>query len=394
MNKIKNILILLIFSTLLFSGDDGMEFGGYLENSSDVTFADSSFFSDYALIRIEGNYEMNDDAAIEAHIVLSTGSVQDELFAGMEDDALVKRLADEMGLNFEVDNSLDLIASFDRALIKLYFEYADVFIGRQQIGWGTGYAFNPTDVWNMKNPSDPEAGKLAVNALNISFPMGDLGSLSFILSPDNDMEHTSYGTRFKNNIFDYDYSFSLTRFHNTDRELYGVPEKALLGVDFSGQIIGEIGIFGEGVFVNHKYSGLEYTDIDSSYFQTTVGFDYTLDNGIYFMGEYHYNGLGKNDMDNYNVTDLINLYSGEMSGFGTNYIFFMAKYDFFDNYIFSINNLFNIDDKSGVIMPNLEYLFSEDISITINSSIFIGDRKKSEYGGIFNKFAITVAGYF
>ena len=421
MEKLIILLLVLMFQISLISQDDGMRIGGYLENTTNLTFADTAFFSDNALLRIEGSYEIAEKAEIEAHIIFSTGLQPINPFAGIDDNALMDRLVDEMisdidttdvGIDPDIMefittfdlNNLNYLAyssiypkdkfTFDRALIKLYFKYADIFIGRQQIGWGTGYAFNPTDIWNMKNPTDPTAAKMGVDAFNVSFPVGDLGSLSFIFTPGNDIAHCGYGSRYKNNLFGYDYSFSLVKYHNADRELYGLPEKILVGSDFSGQIIGGIGIFGEGVFVNPKYEELEFTDTDSSYFQTTIGFDYTLDNGIYLMAEYYYNGLGNDDRDNYNSVDFINLYSGEMAGFGMNYLFSMAKYDFWDDYTLSLNNLFNIDDKSGVIMPNLEYLFSEDISITLKSSIYIGSSSKSEYGGMFNTFGIKVTGFF
>ncbi len=419
--KITIILTLITLLTLFSEDNDGMQFGGYLENTTNLTFADTAFFSDNALIRVEGSYEIEGKAEIEAHIIFSTGLQPINPFAGMDDDALMNRLSAEMLSNIDTTNlgidpniiellstfdlnGLNYLAyssiypkdrfTFDRALIKLYFKYADVYIGRQQIGWGTGYAFNPTDIWNQKNPTDPTAPKMGVDAFNISIPAGNLGSLSFIFTPGNDIEHCGYGSRFKNNIFGYDYSFSLTKYHNADRELYGFPEKILIGADFSGQTFADIGIFGEGVFVNPKYDDLEYTDTDSSYIQTTIGLNYTLDNGIYILAEYHYNGLGNDEMDTYDIIDFMNLYSGEMVGFGKNYIFTMIKYDFFDDYSFSITNLLNIDDKSGVIMPNLEYTFTEDIGIAINSSIFIGDTKKSEYGGMFNNIGFKVIGYF
>jgi hypothetical protein len=61
----------------------------------------------------------------------------------------------------------------DRALIKLYFGSFDLIFGKQQIAWGTGYAFNPTDTWNIKDPLNPNGAKIGVLAANLNFFFGE-----------------------------------------------------------------------------------------------------------------------------------------------------------------------------------------------------------------------------
>ncbi|MDG5816551.1 hypothetical protein QA601_15745 [Chitinispirillales bacterium ANBcel5] len=422
------IMVIFVFTCTLFASD--LRFGGYLQNRTTLTLADEEIISDIAQARLEGTWNYGQWGGIETHVLVSgalrpldpfetvrSGSVMDralqELLAPLLTEAiqiLKEQFPDsdatgnQQLLTDEVFESIIRYLPYstffpsdktvlDRALIKAYFSPFDLFIGRQMIAWGTGYAFNPTDIWNQKSPLDPEAPRLGVNALRAEIPLGMLSGVSLVVSPGRDFAHSSGGIRVKTNVAGYDMSISGMRIMNADRALLGLPGKFMAGVDLAGEI-GNIGIWAEAAFNNPVYEEMEYKDLDSSYFQVDLGFDYTFNNGVYTILEYYFNGLGQDTKEDYNSRDLIHLLTGEMAGFAKHYLFGGVSYTFSNQFDFSAFVLGNLVDHSAMLLPSIKYLVSDNITIETGAQIGIGDKNLSEFGGLFPNFLLTAKGYF
>ncbi|MFH1759965.1 MAG: hypothetical protein ABIA63_02580 [bacterium] len=284
--------------------------------------------------------------------------------------------------------------TLDRALLKLYFDKFDLYIGRQQVAWGTGYAWNPTDIWNIKSPLDPAAARQGVNAIRAEIPLGRLGQVAGVVVPGVNIRNTSGGLRIKQNIKGFDLSLCSVKMMTHDRALFGLPKKLLVGADMAGQIPGEVGVWAEVAFTNPVPDTLNYADFDSAFLQIDAGMDYTLENGLYLMLEYYFNGSGKSSAKHYNFMSLLNLFAGEVSGLARNYLFFGLRKDFLELFNFGLYINTNLDDKSAVILPSWEYDFTDGISINLGANLFIGDKKESEYGSFFSSSILRVTGYF
>lgn len=423
--------IILIFTALfsvnvLYASNisSNLQFGGYIENKTVLTVSSNELISDNALARLEGTWDIGKWGGIETHVILSAplqpldpfesirkGSVMDRslqqaLHPFMEklDDFIPSGDSTEPLLSekdarriirhlpYSTFYPTDKVV-LDRALIKTYFKHFDLFVGRQMIAWGTGYAFNPTDIWNSKNPLDPDAPKVGVNAIRLEIPLGILSGISLIASPGHDFKHSSAGLRIKSNLGHFDFSLSGMRIMNSDRVLLGLPPKIVAGADFVGEI-GDIGVWAEAAFNNPVYSGMEYTDFDSSFVQAVAGLDYTFDNGLYAIAEYHFNESGCKDREDYGAKELIKLLTGEMSGFGRHYLFGGVQYSIANQYDFSLFALGNPTDRSVMLMPSVTFIPNDIISIEIGAQAGIGDHKKSEYGGAFPNLFLTVKGFF
>lgn len=423
--KLLPALIISAISLSAFSmkADLGkLQFGGYLENMATINISPNEIISDVAQARIEGNWDYGVYGGLETHIIL-TAPLQpldpfETLREGSITDVLLKQLlspymevlgefqlsADSLPLSEKTVNRLIKYLPYstfypsdkvilDRALVKAYFKYFDLFIGRQMIAWGTGYAFNPTDVWNSKNPLDPDAPKVGVTALRLEIPLGSLSRISIIASPGKDIDNSSGGIRYKTNIAGFDLSFSAVRLMNADRQILGLPPKMIFGADMAGQI-GDVGMWTEIALKNPVYPGLKYTDFDSCYLQADIGVDYTFTNGLYVMVEYYFNQLGQKKASDYNSIDLINLFTGDMSGLARNYLFAGLRFDAIKRFIFSAFTLSNLTDHSVMLIPSVEYSLSDNICLELGSQIGIGDKEKSDYGGVFTKIYLKTTGYF
>ena len=419
----KNIfLILLTISMIAFSQDDTLVLGGYLETKLSCLIAEDEITSSNALFRLEAEYDIGDKGKIETHLVYNYDLQPVDPFASFKDNSIYEKIMGE-SLTFDtttLDSTMqsyyDIIMglfndntstylpyssyypketlTIDRALVKLYFKNADFIIGKQQIAWGTGYAFNPTDIWNIKDPMNATAGKVGVLALNLETYFGESTSLNIIASPGSHFDHWRYGFRVKSNAGRFDYSLLAIRDKTDDGEIMGFPEKLLLGADFAGEIFAEIGWWGETAVINPRYDGMEFSDTDSIYVQLATGFDYTFDNEIYFMAEYYFNALGEKNYKDYDINSLGLTTGGAMSGFAQNYLATMLSYSFCDKYTASLLNITNLDDISSVLIPELNYEFHENIMLKLNSSIFMGSRSRTEYGGMYSSVMLSVIGYF
>jgi len=420
--KIFYMVILIVATSLFPSSDEDLQLGGYLESKMNYFDGKDEVTSSNALFRLEGNYDISDKGKIEAHLLYYYNLQPLDPFHTFKNGSIYNKLINTYfnelygSLDYSqqtiVDELTDIYSSgyfshisyssfypketlmLDRALIKLYFDSVDLVFGKQQIAWGAGYAFNPTDVWNIKDPLNAEAAKIGVLAANLSFYFGENSSLQIISSPGSDFDHWKYGARFKSTAGRFEYSFSGIRDKTDDGDILGIPEKLQLGADISGEIVKEIGIHAEAAFLNPRYSGMEMSETDSSYVQIVAGFDYTFDNGLYILGEYSYNGLGEKSYKNYDLQSFTRLTGGEMSGLAQNYSAGVISYIFLDDYTASLVNIVNLDDVSSVLIPGVEYSFHENISVKLNSNIFIGNSDTTEYGGIFNSVTFSVTGFF
>jgi hypothetical protein len=390
--------------------EDALKLGGYLDSKMSYIASDNENTSANALFRLEGNYDIDNRGKVEVHLLYYYDLQPLDPFSGFKENSIYSRLADGylsdmydsldpagQAVYFELMNIYSSAAFehfayssyfpkervvMDRALIKLFAGDFDLVFGKQQIAWGTGYAYNPTDVWNIKDPLDPEGNKIGVTALNLTYYFGDNSSLSMIGVPGSNFDHWKYGARIKSTLSRYEYSFSAIRDKSDDGSLLGLKERLLFGTDFAGEMFYGIGVFGEAAVS------------DSLDLQLSTGIDYTFENGLYFLGEYYYNSLGSKTPDEYDLDSFVKITGGEMSGLAQNYIASYLSYTFFNDYTASLLTSVNLDDESSVFVPSIEYAFHPNVILNFNCSVFAGSSGRSEYGGLLNRFSLSVKGYF
>ncbi len=429
----KRTLALLLVLTTGATALEKPQLGGYAENVTSVQGDDYYTITDVAALRLEGSWNYGMRGGVEAHLIVNAALQPLDIFATFRDSSVMNRVvlelldpyamigdsvassqlrlldsATAMTLSMlmeDVDTEQFLRylpyssmyprdrVTLDRALIKLYFKPFDLFIGRQMIGWGTGYGWNPTDVWNVKNPADPTAPKLGVNAIRAEIPFGAVSGLSIVVSPGPDIDHTSGGFRLKGHVGRFDLSLSGSRLMTADHALLGLPSQIIAGADMAGEI-GDVGVWLEGTVINPVHLGDDYTDFDSLYAQIDAGLNYTFENGLYVMGEYYYNGLGAWHSEDYDAFDLLHLFAGDMAGLGQHYAMLGATKDLFEDFMLELFALGNLSDRSFLILPSLEYAFHDNIALKVGGQLSIGDREKSEYGALYHSGYLKVTGWF
>ena len=160
-------------------------------------------------------------------------------------------------------------------------------LGRQQLSWGPGYSFNPTDLFHTKNMLDPTYEKEGVTAIRLDYRWGIGGQLTGIVIPDGKPNEMGYALRTATHISSIGYDIGLTLHQVTDStSLYPVSIQArhqlrrAVGLDFSG------GLFGLGVWFEGNYN---FMNCEDDFIRAVAGCDYTLENGLYMIFEGLYN---------------------------------------------------------------------------------------------------------
>lgn len=275
-----------------------------------------------------------------------------------------------LNLNWKIEDSKTLYAEhgLDRLLLSYHLPFADLTIGRQAISWGTGMFWNPTDLFAPFSPTEIDTEeKPGTDMIDLEIPIGSLTELNAIYAPLKTFEDSSIAGRFKTNIYNYDLSIMMGKFH----------EEMIYGLDFSGYI-GGAGFRGEGTYTQ--------VEEEEDFFRFVLGADYSFPKNLYLTLEYYYNGFGTNNENNYltllsSPEFLKRLQRGEIYNLARDYLGVFLSYPIFPLLTLRGTVIFNIDDQSIFFSPGLEYSILTNLDLMIGANIFKG-REGSEYGSI------------
>ena len=101
-----------------------------------------------------------------------------------------------------------------------YSKHFNLRIGKQQLPWGSGYIWNPTNIFHIKNPLDPTYELTGVNAIKAELLFGQEGMLTGIYSVNNNFKNSVYAIKLKNYLLGFDVSASYVYYEYTNQDLY------------------------------------------------------------------------------------------------------------------------------------------------------------------------------
>lgn len=177
----------------------------------------------------------------------------------------------------------------DNAFLTWNADALRVRAGKQQLSWGPGYSYNPTDLFHRKDALDPTYEKEGVGALRVDWRWGIGGQLTAIAAPDGRFETSGYAVRTATHVSALGYDVALTahQVQDTvalDATLAPVAQRRrAIGLEFSGPLLG-LGVWLEG---NHNWMAVE-----PDFTRLVAGVDYTFADGTYVLVETLFNGRG------------------------------------------------------------------------------------------------------
>ena len=248
----------------------------------------------------------------------------------------------------------------------------DLKVGRQRIALGTGQFWSPLDLLNPIDPTRLERDfRTGVDAVLLERKLGALARFDGVYSPATVRTKSSVAGYVHGNARGTDYSL-----------LAGtIRGDAAIGADFA-RAIGGLGIRGEATFTRPT--------VGPRYGRALLGSDYGFPNTLNLTAELYYNGQGASDPARYDFAALL---AGRMLNVGRYYGAIAASYELTPLVKIADYVVLNINDRSGVVWPQLEYSAAANLVIAAGVQRFTG-RPQSEYGRFSNLLHAEVRWFF
>ena len=310
----------------------------------------------------------------------------------------------------------------DNAYVRLSPGRFDITVGKQQLPWGTGYAWNPTDLFNTKNIFDPTYEKEGVTAVKIAFTPVSMAEILAALVFLDWEEAIGFGDHFepaaafrvKGDAAGFDFSLSYLQRTEYDFDMesqidqaeaaleqvlglgrlkmrLALPEieaalasEGLAGMEMAplqrrrhvagADLVGEIN--GVGIWAEAAFSVIDEPRRD--WWEVLVGTDYTFDFETHVMAEYYYNGRGRSRAEDYTLNDWMSVFSSTVNQIGRHYIFAGGDHPVTDLSTMGIYGILNAGDLSCAAMINWTWSLYQDIELNLNA-IYTGGPERAEF---------------
>jgi len=284
----------------------------------------------------------------------------------------------------------------DNAYIKLSFKYFDLTAGKQQISLGTGYVWNPTDIFNIKELYDPTYEQPGHNAVRLDVPLGATSAFTALLSPEDNWQNSAKLVQLKGRISHFDFAVTAiekvwlfhdyTQFNPVAMSFVELPGKRqLLGASTAGELLGL------GVWAEYAYNWMENSE---DFYELVVGTDYTFNFQTYLMIEYYRNTLGKTDYTEYGLNDWMRLMAMEQKSISRDQVYMLVQHPATDLLSVGLSAIYCLSDKSTALVPTLNYSFSDNVEIFAYLNINFGQEGKAFSKKMGNGGLIRVRVYF
>jgi len=207
----------------------------------------------------------------------------------------------------DVGNNSVVLQNLDRFNYQYSNQYGDLTIGRQVLSFGSSRFINPTDIFiPFAIQTLNQEYRVGIDAIRYKADVGDFAvvDMGLVIGEDGKKQNSAVFLRGKDSI------------NGNDIEAIAIvlDDAWLLGAGIE-RAIGDFGFWFETAFMDwHQTSidegitaeALSTTALPSttlpyskSYWRTSIGSDYALNEDIIVMIEYHYNGAGSKNVDEY-----------------------------------------------------------------------------------------------
>ncbi|ADO81935.1 hypothetical protein [Ilyobacter polytropus] len=261
----------------------------------------------------------------------------------------------------------------DAGQIKIMKNNMDFEIGRNRIGWGSGYNLNPTDIFNdipVGSAYDPTYVKNGRDSIIGTYYTENSSIQGIYAIKDDSEKDEDYGIKYKTSFSEYD--LDAVYIHKGNRSaVWGEEEKDdIIGGDISTSIPD----LNYGVWIEAAYY------LDKRDLVYIIGIDNYFGEKYRVMFEYLYYGLGEDKKGNYNVSRIL-------AGFpeGKSYLMPSITYEYSEKISVTGYCYINTEDSSYLLGTTISYLYTDHIDI--NLMPFYADGKTgSEYGVLGESF--------
>ncbi|MDP3464513.1 MAG: hypothetical protein Q8R86_01935 [Sulfuricurvum sp.] len=250
-------------------------------------------------------------------------------------------------------------------LYRLYGGYADekqrISLGLQKVSMGVGRIWNPTDLFNPKNPLALEPDEVyGVFALAYSYAPSSLSQITVVAAQRADHSF-KYAGRVKGYL----------GFVDAALDVVSADDVTMIGYELEGELLKSgIELRSEGGWFDDKL-------LHKQFFQGLIGADYAFENSLILIGEWlHTSRTFDHELQ-------LQIPSGAASNLvrAGDYIGFSGGYQFDPLLYGTLSSIVSADDGSFYAGPALRYSLDDDMTIGLGA-MFYGGKSGSEFGAL------------
>lgn len=284
----------------------------------------------------------------------------------------------------------------DNAFIEMNLGQMDLTIGKQQISLGSGYAWNPTDIFNTKDLFDPTYEQPGHNAIRADWSLADRMSLMALVSPEANWETSTSMVLAKIGIARFDLALSaatterkLSDFTQPDLMTFSLAQESENRSVYSTDLNGDL--FGLGVWTELAYSDMELSE---DFHEWLFGFDYTFETGTYIMAEMYQNTMGHEQASEYSFNDWMRYLGSEQKVLSQDQIYGFVQHPVSDLVNLGVSSIYSVSDGSIALIPTLNWSPDENLEILAYINWLWGDNIAVFNPGMGNGGLARVRVYF
>ena len=286
----------------------------------------------------------------------------------------------------------------DNAFIRLSLAGLDLTLGKQQLSFGTGYAWNPTDLFNTKDLMDPAYEQPGHAALRVDWPLSSRTLLTAVCAPENEWEASTKLVRLKTTLgrFDVAVLAAAAAWQPRDYTQFNgdllAPDfvvvqdrRKMVGVNLAGELLG-LGVWAEAVA--HRM------DVAEDYEDWLLGLDYTFPGGTYVMAEAYRSGLGRARSTDYTLNDWMRFLAGEQKAMARDQLYALALFPAGDFVKWGVSAIAVLSDGSAALLPTLQWSAGENLEITAYGNVYLGGANDAYHANLGNGGLVRARVYF
>ncbi|MBN1482743.1 hypothetical protein EH223_12210 [candidate division KSB1 bacterium] len=293
----------------------------------------------------------------------------------------------------------------DNAYAKIAYKKTDITIGKQQLGMGTGYTWNPTDHFNVKDVLDPTYEQTGHNAIRLESQLTSSLTVDSYFSPGAEIEDSGVMLKLKSRIGHFDFSILGIR-NSWQRTDYLNPaaiadpnaalsryQRHMLGGDLVGELLG-LGVWAEGgyTFIDLR-EGMGLKDMHN-FWELVAGLDYTFNSGLYLMGEFYRNTLLPDHWEDYTLNHWMWYFSTETKSMSRDNFFGLINYPVTDLFNLGIMVIQSVSDGSATLVPMMTWSLFQDVELTVYLNMNTGTDGRAYAANLGNGGMIRLRVFF
>ena len=258
-------------------------------------------------------------------------------------------------------------------LYRLYAGYADekhtLSFGLQKVSMGVGRIWNPTDLFNPKNPLALEPDEVYGSfALAYTYAPSSLSQITAVAAQRADKSF-KYAGRVKGYLGIADAAI----------DVVSADDVSMIGYELEGEL------FDTGIELRSEGGWFDDKLLDRKFFQGLIGADYGFENSLMLIGEWlHTSRTFEQELQ-------FRIPSGALSNLvrSKDYVAISCGYQFDPLLYTTLTTIVNTHDGSFYTGPILRYSLADDMSLGLGMMLYEG-KSGSEFGALGQTYYVNL----